>query len=129
MPRLNCSIETWFPSIILISYKLDECQELIKTFQWPVWVLNIIIIAPNIFSSYTNCFIESTHGIITWSDLEGQMVHCVIERAPLCLWSSLFPKTYLQLFFHFCACVANRKVRSVISDPNFILTALLIFLS
>lgn len=52
MLKLNCSTEIWFSSTILISCKLDECQELIETFQWPVWVLNIVVIAP-IFSVLT----------------------------------------------------------------------------
>lgn len=49
MLKVICSTEIWFSSTILISCKLDECQELIETFQWPVWVLNIAIIVP-IFS-------------------------------------------------------------------------------
>lgn len=39
-----------------------------------------------------------------------------------------FPKVYLLFFFHFHVCIANRKVKFVILDLNFILTALLIFL-
>lgn len=64
MLKWNCSVEIWFPSTILISRKLEECQELIKTFQWPVWVLNIVVIAPLYLSSYTNCFLESMTGIV-----------------------------------------------------------------
>lgn len=40
-----------------------------------------------------------------------------------------FPKISLLFFFHFCVCIANRMVKFVILDLNFILTALLIFLS